>query len=110
MQRSKRQLQLGVGRSRGVGRSQAVGAGNGVKGTNSSFANAKLFALHTAWQSARQSRRRNHRLESRMRENRPYGSEGGVGANRSRPLSAQKFAKRQNIAVPLRGDSCAGPR
>jgi len=53
---------------------------------NAYFANAGLFALHTAWQSARQSRCRNHRLESRMRENRPYGSEGGVGANRSRPL------------------------
>ena len=30
---------------------------------------------------------RNHRLESRMRENRPYGSEGGDGESRSLPLS-----------------------
>ena len=29
----------------------------------------------------------NHRLESRMRENRPYGSEGGEGESLSRPLS-----------------------
>ncbi len=26
-----------------------------------------------------------------MRENRPYGSEGGVGENRSRPLSASRY-------------------
>ena len=29
----------------------------------------------------------NHRLESRMRENRPYGSEGGEGESPSLPLS-----------------------
>ena len=32
---------------------------------NAFFANAGLFALHTAWQTARRSRRGNHRLESR---------------------------------------------
>ena len=31
--------------------------------------------------------RYNHRLESRVRENRMHGSEGGEGANPSRPLS-----------------------
>ena len=32
------------------------------------FANAALFALAAAWQSARQPRSRNHQLESRMRK------------------------------------------
>jgi hypothetical protein len=36
---------------------------------------------------ASQSRSGNHRLESRVRENRTHGSEGGDGESRSRPLS-----------------------
>ena len=32
---------------------------------------------------------RTHQLESRMRENRPYGSEGGVAERRSLPLSGE---------------------
>jgi hypothetical protein len=44
--------------------------------------------------NAVQSRCRNHRLESRMRENRTYGSEGGVGESRSRPLSGKGCVER----------------
>ena len=36
---------------------------------------------------ASQSRCGNHRLESRVRENRTHGSEGGDGESRFRPLS-----------------------
>ena len=39
----------------------------------------------------------NYRLESRMRENRPCGSEGGEGVSPFRPLS------RTTSVVPLRG-------
>ena len=46
---------------------------------NAFFAQAGLLALNTAWQTARHSRRGNCRPESRMRENRPCGSEGGEG-------------------------------
>jgi Group II intron, maturase-specific domain/Reverse transcriptase (RNA-dependent DNA polymerase) len=56
---------------------------------NAFFATAGLFALHTAWQTARHPRCGNHRLESRMRENRTYGSEGGEGTRPSRPLSGR---------------------
>ena len=38
---------------------------------------------------ASQSRCGNHRLESRVRENRTHGSEGGDGESRSRPLSGE---------------------
>ena len=43
---------------------------------NAFFAQAGLFALHTAWIGARHSRCGNCQLESRMRENRTYGSQG----------------------------------
>ena len=58
-----------------------VGAGNGVQGAYSycPFAAHGLFTLRTAFEQARHSRCGNQRLESRMRENRPYGSEGGEG-------------------------------
>jgi group II intron maturase len=49
------------------------------------FADAELFALHTAWQTARHPRLGNYRLESRVRENRTHGSAGGEGASPSRP-------------------------
>ena len=52
---------------------------------NAYFAKAGLFALHTAWQSARQSRSGNHRLESRVRENRTHGSQGGVAMSHPDP-------------------------
>ena len=41
------------------------------------FATAGLFSIIKAWQVASQSRRGNYRLESRVRENRTHGSEGG---------------------------------
>jgi hypothetical protein len=34
-----------------MGGAHVVGAGNGVKAANAAFANAGLFALHTAWQN-----------------------------------------------------------
>jgi len=46
-------------------------------GPNAFFADQGLFTLATALEHARHSRWGNQRLESRMRENRPYGSEGG---------------------------------
>jgi hypothetical protein len=46
---------------------------------NPFFAAHGLFTLHTAYLQARHSRCGNQRLESRMRENRTYGSEGGEG-------------------------------
>src|ERR1700689_1403575 len=52
--------------------------GNGVKGgLKASFARLGLFTQNTAPERARHSRWGNQRLESRMRENRTYGSEGG---------------------------------
>src|ERR687892_772992 len=46
-----------------------------------------LFTRVAARALASQSRCGNHRLESRVRENRMHGSEGGEGASPSRPLS-----------------------
>ena len=46
-----------------------------VQGCHPFYAISGLLALSAARQTARHSL--NHRLESRMRENRPYGSEGG---------------------------------
>jgi hypothetical protein len=45
------------------------------------FAAHRQFTLCTAFAPARHSRCGNQRLESRMRENRTYGSEGGEGFN-----------------------------
>jgi RNA-directed DNA polymerase len=79
-------------RLRAVLRKQAKRPGHGAthddhrRWPTAFFAEAGLLALNTAWLTARQSRCGNHRLESRMRENRPYGSEGGE-VNPSRPLS-----------------------
>jgi hypothetical protein len=44
---------------------------------NAYFANLGLFIMDTAWARASQSRCGNHWLESRVRENRTHGSEGG---------------------------------
>ena len=56
----------------------------GVKGCkwfiqwpNAYFGGLGLFTLTAAYESAYQSRCGNHQLESRMREIRLYGSEGG---------------------------------
>ena len=60
--------------------------GNGVKGgkcshevANAFFAERGLFTIREALILACQSRWGNHRLESRVRENRMHGSEGGEG-------------------------------
>jgi len=55
-----------------------IGLARSRRWPNAYFAKAGLSATHTAWQSARQSRWRNHRPQSRMRENRPSGSQRGV--------------------------------
>jgi len=76
---------LWAGGSWGVDEAHGVGAGNGVKEgkwssscrPNVFFAEPLLFAFHTARLAARHSRCGNCRLESRMRENRLSGSEGG---------------------------------
>ena len=47
---------------------------------NAYFAEGGLFTMREAYILARQSRWGNHRLESRVRENRTHGSEGGEGA------------------------------
>ncbi len=46
---------------------------------NASFAERGLYTMREAYELARQSRWGNHRLESRVRENRMHGSEGGEG-------------------------------
>lgn len=40
-----------------------------------------------------------------MRENRPYGSEGGVGASRSRPLLASDSCEARNICIDICSDA-----
>ncbi len=89
---------------------------------NAFFADAGLFALHTAWLAARHPRCGNHRLESRMRENRTCGSEGGEGDSLSRPLSrgpvpepAAPWMAGSSPAMTLKrrqrfGYSCPGPK
>jgi hypothetical protein len=62
--------------------------GNGVKDLNI-FAQGRPLALHTAWRTARHPRCGNHRLESRMRENRPYGSEGGEAETFPTPIESE---------------------
>src|SRR5271169_834000 len=66
-----------------------VGAGNGVQVAHRycPFAAHGQFTLLAAHARARHSRCGNQPLESRMRENRTYGSEGGEGVTSSRPLS-----------------------
>ena len=54
---------------------------------NAFFAAQGLFTLHEAYVQASQSRCGNHRPESRVRENRQHGSEGGEGESPFRPLS-----------------------
>src|SRR5271167_1260271 len=55
-----------------------VGAGNGVKGGGSLLSRSfLLFTLSTVRYRARRPRCGNQQLESRVRENRQHGSEGG---------------------------------
>src|SRR5699024_4489384 len=65
------------------------GAGNGVQRTKP-FAVVRRFTYRAACQPASQPRCGNHRLESRVRENRTHGSEGGDGGSRLRPLSKKR--------------------
>src|SRR5262249_24914201 len=60
---------------------------------NAFFAQAGLLELHTVWQIARHSRSRNRRLESRIRENRPYGSEGGEGSTLPDPYERSSASR-----------------
>src|SRR6266545_5502050 len=57
------------------------------KETRVFFAGYGLFTRIAICGLASQSRWGNHRLESRVRENRTHGSEGGDGESRFRPLS-----------------------
>jgi len=54
---------------------------------NAFFAGQGLFTMVEARALASQSRCWNHQLESRVRENRMHGSEGGEGVGPFRPLS-----------------------
>jgi RNA-directed DNA polymerase len=61
-------------------RRKKKGIGKGldhIRWPNRYFAELGLYSLEQAWADARQSFRCNHQPESRMRENRTYGSEGG---------------------------------
>src|ERR1700678_658570 len=65
-----------------------VGAGNGVKGGGSLLSRSfLLFTLSTVRYRARRPRCGNQQLESRVRENRQHGSEGGEVQKPSLPLS-----------------------
>ena len=88
----------------------AGGAGNGViKGilANVFFAAQGLFTLAILCQRANPDEEP-HRLESRVRENRTHGSEGGDGASRSRPLSGQSGSGPRTKT--FRGDGMGGVR
>jgi RNA-directed DNA polymerase len=90
-------------RLRAVLRKQEKRPGMGVcredhqRWPNTFFAAQGLFTMTAAWKLASQSRCGNHRLESRVRENRTHGSEGGDAESRFRPLSdfqvCEKFAQ-----------------
>ena len=85
-----------AGRSLGLDWPYGVGAGNGVKEGRWPVLKDRcgptllrfswVARFHTTHLSARHSRCRNHRLESRMRENRTYGSEGGEGTPFPTPI------------------------
>ena len=87
------------------------GAGNGVRQGDSKalFAEAGLFT-HRSLAKASRSRWSNYRLESCMRENRTYSSEGGDGGSRSRPLfSACSALGRSSIVALLFCHGCRTP-
>jgi hypothetical protein len=54
--------------------------------STASFAAHGPFTLHAAYAQARHSRCGNQRLESRVRENRMHGSEGGEGHTLPDPI------------------------
>ncbi len=62
------------------------GTGRNIQGhqqwTNAFFASLGLFTMVEAHAEASQPRRGNYRLESRVRENRLHGSEGGESLER----------------------------
>jgi hypothetical protein len=43
----------------------------------------------------------NHQLESRVRENRTHGSEGGEGESPSRPLTTRDYVKSHEVTSNL---------
>jgi len=66
-----------------------VGAGNGVKGGGSLLSRSfLLFTLSTVRYRARRPRCGNQQLESRVRENRQHGSEGGEAKAFPTPIEA----------------------
>src|SRR5271156_2185953 len=67
-----------------------VGAGNGVKGGGSLLSRSfLLFTLSTVRYRARRPRCGNQQLESRVRENRQHGSEGGEAKAFPTPITAR---------------------
>ena len=91
-----------VSGSFGVEGAHDGGAGNGViKGilANVFFAAQGLFTLAILCQRANPDEE-THRLESRVRENRTHGSEGGDGESRSRPLSERSFTCVFGFLIP----------
>jgi hypothetical protein len=68
-----------------------VGAGNGVKGGGSLLSRSLLlFTLSTVRYRARRPRCGNQQLESRVRENRQHGSEGGEAKAFPTPITTLK--------------------
>jgi hypothetical protein len=61
--------------------------GNGVQRDESLFRGARIVHHDCNLWTGEPIPMGNHRLESRVRENRTHGSEGGDGDSRSRPLS-----------------------
>jgi len=59
---------------------------------NAFFAERGLFTMREAYLLARQTRWGNHRLESRVRENRLHGSEGGEGQPFPTPIICYIYA------------------
>src|SRR5277367_2807746 len=68
-----------------------VGAGNGVKGGGSLLSRSfLLFTLSTVRYRTRRPRCGNQQLESRVRENRQHGSEGGEAKAFPTPITTLK--------------------
>ena len=61
--------------------------GNGVQRDESLFRGARIVHHDCNLWTGEPIPMGNHRLESRVRENRTHGSEGGDGESRFRPLS-----------------------
>ena len=79
-----------------------VGAGNGVKGGGSLLSRSfLLFTLSTVRYRARRPRCGNQRLESRVRENRQHGSEGGEAKAFPTPISRRLTFRAVPLTFPL---------